>query len=212
MNGRVVSRVRTVLLLASLGWSGHADAADVSIGIRIEPPVSQEVKIVVTAKALDGRGDPKSVSLNVGRGEDRCEARFPAGSGWLVHAEAPGHWSPSLTTAATGRHEMVLYRTGIVTGRLLGGDEVVALRLEPGPETAPVPTADRFPCSVSLERAVRCEVPSGVWNVSFRVRDHAPKYFFGLRVEPGGVAPVGDLRLQPGDSFAGYVGMAEKAR
>ncbi|HEX7831488.1 MAG TPA: carboxypeptidase-like regulatory domain-containing protein, partial [Thermoanaerobaculia bacterium] len=188
-----------------LGLSLYGAEQPVTIRLAwIEAPAAN---VAVTLRARNATGSSKPVEVVIGG--QGASVPLPAGQ-WFVEAASPGYWSePELVSVAGAPTEttLTLYRATRLRAQVAipskGTARTVDVYFNPTDTTSGQPTGS-VSCPIS-DGALDCELPSGLYDLAFRIPGHASTYKWDVDLKTKPFADLGTLQFRAGATLSGQV-------
>lgn len=150
------------------------------------------------------------------------ETRLPEKSSWTLSLKSPGFWAPReiVTMGEAGgvkQYVLSLWPLARLSGsiRMMDQGELppreITARISTsasGSKALVVPRIE-VACPVDEKGAWICELPAGVFDISFRAGSFVPSYRWGLNLRAGETSALGVLEMRKGASLAGWVEVEE---
>jgi hypothetical protein len=195
-----------------------------STALRIEIQRRGDSKAVLkgdlSLRPADGKGSEIVLPLPADGG--LLETRLPERSSWTLVLKSPEFWAPreTVTMGAAGsvkQYVLSLWPLARLSGSVRMVDrgelpprEITARISTPvAGSKAPVVPRVEVACPVDEKGAWTCELPAGVFDVSFRAGSFVPSYRWGLVLRAGETSAFGVLEMRKGASLAGWVEVEE---
>jgi hypothetical protein len=201
-----MTRARMLLLVTLFaGLSLHA--AEQAVTIRLAWVESPAANVAVTLHARNATASSKPIELVVG-GQG---ASVPLSAGqWFVDASSPGYWSePELVSVTDHPTEatLTLYRATRIRAQVATPSKTAARTVDvyfnPTDTTSGQPSGS-IACPVS-EGSLDCELPSGLYDLAFRIPGHASTYKWDVDLKAKPLADLGTLQFRIGATLSGQV-------
>ncbi|HTQ81538.1 MAG TPA: carboxypeptidase-like regulatory domain-containing protein, partial [Thermoanaerobaculia bacterium] len=143
---------------------------------------------------------------------------LPTNRVWHAAFESQGCWAKELLFTPAGQEAALRFRmfpTGHLKASLAlppGSSGPLWVRFQPAPgETHPAgPPEGELSCPIR-EGHIQCDVPTGVLDLRLKAQGLVPQYLWAVRVEPGKVRELGEVRLQAGASVSGFVEIRDRS-
>jgi Carboxypeptidase regulatory-like domain len=197
----------------------------VTVAIRVDPrpadafrDITEPIKFTLTARPVDpsGRfGEPVTVP-QCKLAED-CSFAVPPGL-WILSIEGADLYVPIKTINAGAESlaatALFAYRTaplaGTVDPRPTSDVKLIAGFHRDETSTRPALSGDVY-CPIAPDGQWRCDVPTGVVDVSLHVPGFISFYSWDTKIETGKTVQMGTITLRQGASLVGYVDVARGA-
>lgn len=217
---------RVVLLLAALlsALPGEALPVHVAFVWPTGRPANTISRVHIQALRIGGNGDG-GTSLEAEISADGAVLNLSDGV-WQVHASAPGYWSQGSEVDVTGRTpedvQLVFWPAAslhaemvLPEGESLPSEVEVQLNAFPASRetestTMPVPPQEAGPSHAQLHCRIEagawsCLGPAGLFDVRLEVAGYAPRYEWGVVLQPAKSADLGRIELRRSASVFGRV-------
>jgi hypothetical protein len=202
------------LLLFALSITAPTYGGDQAVIVRVVgvQPTSGDVQGTLQARSA---AESRPAIDTIVRGTEAA-ILLPEGQ-WFVSASYPGYWAaPALVSIPASSPEATirLYRTtrvrASVTTPARGKTRSVDVHFTPTEAESDLPRSSTA-CAIA-DTDLDCEIPSGVYDLAFRIPGHASLYRWGVDLRERPAIALGKLEFRTGSTFSGRVEVANSDR
>lgn len=192
------------LVALAVAYPVYGAPSSVTVNLTWVPSPPGEIKATIHARNATGSSTPFEIAFPQQRGEISL-----APGQWFIHASMPGFWSePQLVSVSEEKTEttLVLYRTTRLQAQITtprGAPKSADVYFHPTDPASRQPNGS-VACPV-IEGKTDCELPQGLYDLSFRVPGHASAYRWNIDLREKPIVDVGKIALRIGATLSGRV-------